>query len=364
MNKTYKAVYYDSSGQFFNATIFLSSITLSIQYADENNVVKEVYWLAENITSLEEEALASILTYKNKNAQTERLVIRDVELLQAIKKHFSGRPFAGGWRYRMIGSTRNKIILFISISLALVMAVYFWFVPWLGERIARNISKEWEIGMGDRMYQSIIRQVKVDSAKTKLINSFYSELHYDIDYPVNITVVESKEINAFAIPGGHIVVYNSILAQMHAPEQLAALIAHEASHIALRHSLRNIFRSMARKVFLMLLVGNEAGLAGSLVDRADNLKGLEYSRSLETEADNYGIRLMSDNNIDATGMLHLMAILQGATKDKEPAAFLSTHPVFASRIENIKRQMPKKELTPNKHESLKSIYAELQQRHW
>ena len=56
MNKTYTAVYYNSSGRFYNATIFLSSITLSIRFTDENNEIKDVYWLAENIFSLEEEA--------------------------------------------------------------------------------------------------------------------------------------------------------------------------------------------------------------------------------------------------------------------------------------------------------------------
>ena len=89
-------------------------------------------------------------------------------------------------------------------------------------------------------------------------------------------------------------------------------------------------------MFLMMVIGNESGLAGFLVDNADNLKGLEYSRSLETEADNHGIGLMNSANINPAGMLGLMEMLQKETKGKEPAAFLSTHPVFKRRIENIK----------------------------
>lgn len=358
MNKTYAAVYYNSSGRFHNATIFLSSITLSIRFTDENHEVKDVYWLAENIFSFEEEAVGSVVKYKNKDGQTERLVIRDPELVQAIKKHFSHHRFVGGWKHHVLGNTRNKIILFLSILLALILAGYFWFVPWIGERVASNISKEWEISMGEKMHQSMMSQYKIDSSRTKLINAFFKELRYDLNYPVSITVVDSKELNAFAVPGGHIVVYRPILDRMREPEELAALLSHEVSHIELRHSLRNIFRSMARKMFLMMIVGNESGLAGFLVDNADNLKGLEYSRSLETEADNYGIGLMNSANIDPTGMLGLMEMLQKETIGKEPAAFLSTHPVFKSRIENIKSQITG--ASGIKREKLESIFAKLQ----
>lgn len=359
MEKTYRAVYYNSSGRFYNATIFLSSVTLSIRYVDESTQSKDVYWLAENILSLEQEATSSVLQYKSKEGLAERLVIRDIELLHAVKKHFRHHPFAGGWRARMLGSTRSKIFLFLAILVTIILAGYLFFIPWLGERIAGSISKEWEISMGEKMHQSMMGSYRIDSARSVLINRFYKELHYKINYPVKITVVESKEVNAFAIPGGNVVVYTALLSHLQKPEDLAALLSHEASHIQLRHSLRNIFRSMARKMFLMLLLGNEAGLAGFLVDNADNLKGLEYSRSLETEADNNGISLMQGSNIDAAGMLRLMEILQQETKGKEPAAFLSTHPVFESRIENIKRHIGNSSKQGEKNVSLESIFSNL-----
>ena len=110
----------------------------------------------------------------------------------------------------------------------------------------------------------------------------------------------------------------------------------------------------------MMIIGNESGLAGFLVDNADNLKGLEYSRSLETEADNHGIGLMQSGNIDAKGMLRLMEILQQETKGKEPSAFLSTHPVFQSRIENIKVQINKSGAAEIEHRSLDSLFIQLQ----
>src|SRR5687767_13947990 len=115
MIKTYSAVYYNFSNRFYNATIFLSSITLSIRYTDETNQLKDVYWLAENILSLDEEGTGWMLKYKNNHGQTERLMVRDPELLQAIKKHYSHYRFMGGWKHHVLGNTRNKIFIFLSI---------------------------------------------------------------------------------------------------------------------------------------------------------------------------------------------------------------------------------------------------------
>jgi predicted Zn-dependent protease len=359
MDKTYTAVYYNSSGRFFTATVFISSITLSIRYYDEKNELKDVYWLAENISSLQDEQSSWVLLYINKDAQTERLVIRDMQLVEAIRKQFSHHRFVGGWRHLVYGNTRNKLLIFFAVLIAVVVAAYSLFIPWLGERIAVNISKGWEISMGEKMHQTLVQQNRIDSVKTNLINIFYKELRYTSSYPVKVTVVESKEMNAYAVPGGNIVVYTTLLDRLQNSEELAALLAHEASHIELRHSLKNIFRSMARKMFLMLIFGNEAGLAGYLVNNADNLKSLEYSRSLETEADNTGIRLMVAGNINVTGMLQLMTILQQETNAKEPAAFLSTHPVFTRRIENIKSKIKNAD-TPAKNEKLALIFKELQ----
>lgn len=366
MNKTYTAVYLNPSGRFYNATIFLSSITLSIRFTDEHNQIMDVYWLAADIVSLEQDVLVSILTYRNKNGQTERLTIRDPELLHAIKKHFGHHRFIGGWKHRIFGSTRTKIFLFLSVTLAIILAGYFLFVPWLGDRIAKSISKEWEINMGQKLHQAVMQEFKVDTVRTQLINFFFKELHYDVQYPVSITVVQSKEVNAFAVPGGPIVVYSSILEKLRGPEELAALLSHETSHIELRHSLRNMFGSLARKMFLVLLIGDQSGLAAFFIDNADNLKGLEYSRALETEADDHGISLMRSSGINATGMLGLMQVLQAETKGEEPSAFLSTHPIFTSRIENIKSQLESPRDLPTARDTLSSIFKQLQagERSW
>jgi predicted Zn-dependent protease len=222
--------------------------------------------------------------------------------------------------------------------------------------MANRFSKEAEINLGEQMYQSVKLQYRIDNQKTAILNEFYKQLHYDVGYPVSITVVESKEMNAFAIPGGHIVVYDAILDQMKTPEELAALLGHEASHIALRHSLRNVFRSMARQMFIAIIAGDQSGIVSVVVNNADALKGLQYSRSLETEADDNGLQLMEKSNINPQGMRRLMQMLQKESGAGEPSAFLSTHPVFKDRIQHIETRLKQLPAITTANDSLKTIF--------
>ena len=356
MSTTYSGTYHNAAGHFYQATIFLSAVTITIRYRDEENQEKEVYWLTKDIIGFQELVVGSELQYRNKQGETERLGIRDAQLEQALKKNLSHHRLFGKTHTRMLGSIWLKLAVIAGIILAVLVGAYLWLMPWLGERMAKGFSKEKEISMGEQMYQAVMQQYAVDPRKTVILNDFYKQLHYDIGYPVKITVVESKEMNAFAIPGGHIIVHNSILENMKSPDELAALLGHEASHIALRHTLRNLFRDLARQMFLALVVGNESGIASEVAGNADALKQLQYSRSLETEADNNGLQLMAKNNINVQGMVQLMTMLQQETGGEQQASFLSTHPVFKDRIRNIETQIQQLPVTTTANENLKKLF--------
>jgi Zn-dependent protease with chaperone function len=356
MATNHMATYYNQGGRFYQASIFVSTVTVTIRYRDEQHQEKDVHWLEKDIIAFEERGAEAELQYRNAQGQLERLVMRDQDLIASVKKNLRHNRHIGKVHHRLFNTMGSKVAIVFGIVVAVILIVYLWFVPWLGERIAMNFSKEYEISLGEQMYKSMAGTFKIDAGKTKVLNEFYRQLHYQVDYPIQITVVESGEMNAFAIPGGHIVVYDAILERMKTPEELAALLGHEASHIALRHSLRNMFRSLARKMFLSLVIGSDAGIVAVLVDNADNLKGLEYSRSLETDADNNGLKLMSKSGIDVQGMVRLMELLKKESGSAQPAAFLNTHPVFNDRIENIKEQVRRLPATSKEQPELKKLF--------
>jgi len=356
MSTTYSATYHTAAGHYYQATVFLSAVTITIRYIDEENQEKDVYWLTKDIIAFNKQIIGGELQYRNNKGETERLSIRDQQLIDALQKTLSHHRVFGKAHTRVLGNIWIKLAVIAGIILLLLLGVYLWLVPLLGERMAKGFSKEAEINLGEQMYQSVKQQYRIDAQKTTILNEFYKQLHYEVGYPVTITVVESNEMNAFAIPGGHIVVYDAILDQMKTPEELAALLGHEASHIALRHSLRNIFRSIARQMFISIIVGDQSGIASVVVNNADNLKGLQYSRSLETEADDNGLQLMEKSSINPQGMRRLMQLLQKESGGGEPAAFLSTHPVFKDRIQNIETQLKQLPAVTTANDSLKTLF--------
>lgn len=359
MNRTYTAVYQDAEGREYPATLFLSQVTLTLRITDEANRQRDIYWLADHFTRLEETAFDARLYYRNQDGQTDQLIIRDPQLLLTVKQLYRHTAISGSIYNRFFGSPRKKLLSLVGIVIGIALLAYFVFIPWVAERIAMNFSKDYEITLGEQLYEGTVSQYTVDTGRSRILNEFYQQLEYKIDYPVSITVVQSDEVNAFAIPGGHIIVLSGILDDMKTPEQLAALLGHEGTHIAQRHSLRNIFRSLGRSIFVSLLFGSDNGIISSIASNADALKGLEYSRALETEADDGGMALMRHSGIDPSGMLKLMEQLKASSPTEDAPGFMSTHPVFEERMQNIRRQIGQQPSDASMTPELRRLFHEL-----
>ena len=355
--KSFMTTTYSARFKHFQVSVILSPVTLTIRYPDEQGQQQDIHWLGSDLQQLETTPGGYTLHYRSPAGTMETLHFTDPSLEQAIRKNFRHHKFAGNAPARAFNSILSKIVLITGIICGLFLICYLWVAPWLGRKVAASFSKETEISLGEQMYNSTISAYQVDSAKTKLLNQFYQALHFQTGYPIQITVVKSPEVNAFAVPGGHIVVYDAILDNMKTPEELAALLGHEASHIAQRHTLNNIFSSLARQMFISLIIGNESGITSVLVSNASDLKELAYSRELETDADNNGMKLMYQNKVDTEGMVRLMDLLNQTSAGKGQAVnFLSTHPVFEKRVANVKEQLKQYPSAPTENAELQTIF--------
>lgn len=237
-----------------------------------------------------------------------------------------GKSFKGPW------------IILMSILLGLISLILFiWLVliPLIVDYGVNKISIETEAKIGDALFSSMIGSFKQDSIGTIYIQRFYDHLNIQSPYQVKVFLVESNEINAFAMPGGYIVVHDSILKLMEKPEELASLLLHEYSHIELRHSLKTMVNQASTYIAIILLVGNTGDLSALLLQKANDLKNLQYSRQLEKEADMNGIRLMLKSGINPKGSISLFEKLQNKTGNHQ-SEFLSTHPLFETRLNYIK----------------------------
>ena len=161
--------------------------------------------------------------------------------------------------------------------------------------------------------------------------------------PYYFKVLDVPEVNAFALPGGYIYVYRGVLDLARDDNELAGVLAHEISHVALRHSVDQIAR--AQKTGLLLgvidaLLGGR-GTGGQLADLAAQMVGqgmfMKHSRDAERAADRNGVLLMRRAGFDPRGMLTFLQRMeaQEGTRSSRTASWFASHPSLSERERNV-----------------------------
>jgi len=256
------------------------------------------------------------------------------------------------------------VVLFLGLILLAIsaaIAIYVWGIPALGNFVGKRLPIPIEAKIGKAMKEQMQKDWKVDSARTKAINLFFSRINDNNEFKFEITVVNDKTVNAFALPGGNIVVYEGILQKIHSPEALASLLAHESSHIIFRHTSRMLCANLGNYIFLSAIIGDINGIAAILIQNADQIKGLSYNRDLETEADLKGLQLLQRRNLNPKGMLDLMQTLKGESEQSgnEVSEFVSTHPLPESRLKYVNDYLSKTTWSVNQDTVLTNIWSQI-----
>lgn len=157
-------------------------------------------------------------------------------------------------------------------------------------------------------------------------------------------VIQSKEVNAFALPGGPTFVYTGLIDKLSTEDQIAGVMAHELTHVRREHWAYQ-YRDQQQKGLLLnlglLVFGANRTTAGLANIGLDVLVNLPYSRKHETEADTQGFDLMVQAGYNPEGMADVFRILQKTSGGGKPPEFLSDHPGDANRIKRIEDKVMK-----------------------
>ena len=192
-------------------------------------------------------------------------------------------------------------------------------------------------------------------------------------FPFSFKVVNEPSINAFALPGGPMFVHTGLLSAVDNEGELAGVLAHEMSHVALRHGTHNASRANLIQLPAMLASGvlGQGSMWGQLAQMGIGLGAqsvlLKYSRDAEREADLNGAQIMNDAGYDPEQMAKLFQKLeaQGQKDNSKLANFLSDHPTPGNRVEYVRDQnklLPKiqySEMEPQTLTKSKQIVAAL-----
>lgn len=239
-----------------------------------------------------------------------------------------------GWYYKILQLGMKAYIGIAIIILALIAGGYWFLIPWVAEKAVLIIPESYDASLGSTFFTEYLTKNNVDSSKTVLLNQFAHELKLQKTRGLHFTVVNSSEVNAFALPDGNIIVYSGLLDLIKNYDELACLMGHEVIHVNQRHSMKMLCRNLSGYIFISAVFSDVNGIMAVIADNAHNLQSLSYSREFEKQADEEGTTLMIHNNVNPNGMTRLFSRLKENDYINIPA-FISSHPLTNDRIETI-----------------------------
>jgi Zn-dependent protease with chaperone function len=240
------------------------------------------------------------------------------------------------------GRSRNRAIWALVVAVIGGLALGIWFssdvlVGWAVDRI----PLEWEQRLGQSAYQDFLLQQTVikegpSVAAVQEISQRLIEQIPNNPYAFEISVVKNDVVNAFALPGGYVVVFTGLLEQAQSGEEVAGVLSHEFNHVLQRHGLERIVRQLGVVAVLGIVLGDQQGLAGVMKQVGAEMLSLKFGRTQETEADVKGLRLLQRARIDPSGMIAFFQRM--STKEQGRVEWLSSHPMSAARAERLKSE--------------------------
>lgn len=336
----YKGSYFDGKQSKPHAVSILPESEGVIITLDSTG--EQVIWFYNKIDKYQEQGGVTTVYYGDKIPYAS-ISVDDSSFLEAMELYGKEARFLKDIHrvFERIGVAGYAGAL-LGVALFLLLCNYI-ILPGLENIASRNVPISVEKNWGDEFFHTFSQFNDIDVAASKYLTEFAEELNFETDYDLQFYVVESDVLNAFALPGGRIVVFTGILDTMQHYSELVALLGHEVGHVNHRHSLKNIFHQYSHQYLLKLLFGNGTDVLGSIGQSVSQLSLMKNSREAETQADEYGLMVLRRNDVNPQGMINLFRALAADelsdtskfSKTDKALEMISTHPNMENRIAKI-----------------------------
>lgn len=275
-----------------------------------------------------------------------QLQCADGSLLDALPQE-SRSEGAVAWLERKWGVALVALVALIG-GLA---ALYAYGLPVLADSVAERVPIDYEVRLGNHALQwlddnKLMQPSKLDANKQAALREGFARLGHGLPQAAHLQLAFRAAPgigpNALALPGGTIVLTDELVALSQTPDEVLAVLAHEIGHVERRHALRQLLQGSATAAIAATLAGDAATMSTAVAGFPVLLAQTKYSRDFETEADDYGFRLMKAKGISPNAFADIMGRMASgggscgegeAQTEAEPSSgFLSTHPVTEERI--------------------------------
>ncbi len=295
-------------------------------------------WPFADLRALRDQADPARVILRLAGNGTERLMLSDPEAIRLIRTRapdlWKRPPVPGLWR----------LWAWAGAAMASVALIIFVLIPVMADQLARFIPPRGERALGEATFQQVRRaldqrgvgglRVCTRPEGRAALDNLVARLTDEADLPAELTVhvLDSELVNAFALPGGIVVLFDGLIDAAGTPEEVAAVLAHEIGHVAARDPTRIALRSAGSIGVLGLLLGDFAGGAVVLF-LANQVIQADYSRQAEAAADAYAGDLLVEAGLPPSAIADFFQRLQA--RGGEPAGLLvhlRSHPALGDRI--------------------------------
>jgi Zn-dependent protease with chaperone function len=258
-------------------------------------------------------------------------------LLEQAPASVAHRLKGGHFRMRYHRHKWN-VVVGVLASLVLLAGIAWWQSEAITMWLANRVSLETEVGIGNQA----LAQLEAENVLTReglaaeTLASIGTRLTKGSRYSYRWYVSDDREINAYALPGGIIVINAGMIEAAENAEELAAVLAHEIQHVEQRHTLQQMIHTAGWAAVLAVALGDVSAITAIVIHQLGNLRN---SRKLEAQADVGGLEALARAGIPLTGMASLFRKLKSEQERRggEGVALLSSHPATDERIADIER---------------------------
>ena len=328
LDNPFEAFYYDGQAAVRHpATVELSAAELNIGIPGRSSLI----WPYTALRFASDGSYGEPVRIEHGSA--EALVIESHDFVEALRQHGVTR------RAIPMDLRRWPAVLLCCVAIALIATIlYASLVRVASEQAARLMPAGMEKRLGNAVVTILAPQQARCADSGRRLQPVVDRLQAATgsNQQFQVIYVNQGIVNAFAAPGGYIVVFRGLLDETETPEEFAGVLAHEMQHVLLKHSTRALAREFSGRALLSLMAVDSGGTP-TAIQASVRLANLRYQRSDEEAADQGGAALLARAHVRADGLAMFLQRLQ-SNSPGVLGSYLSNHPATEDRINALRAE--------------------------
>lgn len=240
-------------------------------------------------------------------------------------------------------SIRNTIVFLLRFAVVSALVIIVGGLL-LRHLVINRIPVSVEVRLGDKVMEEVREEIPIveDAEVEAMLKDIVDRIETGMGgtpYEFEVYLALNGTPNAFALPGGKMVVFTGLVQTVQSREELAGILAHEMAHVTERHGLRQLVASQGLYYALRIFGSGESGILGIVSAGSHLIVHQSFSREMEREADARAFEFLSNADIDPRGLENFMRRLRGLESNNQLMTLdtkaLSSHPPTLERIDDL-----------------------------